>query len=116
MNVHVILWINKLLRCSVYIYMNVSNCQFACVQGVSFKIPNVDRSPMDLHTIFKVYTIYIHVVLKAGHPSVFFPVLIMCVMYIVCLGYLSFLPTSALASVLCTCISMYVCKLHVRCI
>ena len=34
----------------------------------------------------------------------FFPVLIMCIMCIVCLGYLSFLPTSALASVLCTCI------------
>ena len=30
------------------------------------------------------------------------------VMCIACLGYLSFLPTSALASVLCTCISMYI--------
>ena len=38
----------------------------------------------------------------------FFPVLIMYIMCIVCLGYLSFLPTSAIASVLCTCISMYV--------
>jgi hypothetical protein len=26
------------------------------LQGVSFKIPNVDRSPMDLHTIFKAVT------------------------------------------------------------
>ena len=39
----------------------------------------------------------------------FFPVLIMYIMCIVCLGYLSFLPTSAIASVLCTCISMYIC-------
>ena len=31
----------------------------------------------------------------------------MYIMCIVCLGYLSFLPTSAIASVLCTCISMY---------
>ena len=37
----------------------------------------------------------------------FFPVLIMYIMCIVCLGYLSFFPTSAIASVLCTCISMY---------
>ena len=34
-------------------------------------------------------------------------------MCIVCLGYLSYLPTSALASVLCTCISMYIiCSSH----
>ena len=31
----------------------------------------------------------------------------MYIMCIVCLGYLSFFPTSAIASVLCTCISMY---------
>ena len=32
----------------------------------------------------------------------------MYIMCIVCLGYLCFLPTSPIASVLCTCISMYV--------
>ena len=31
-------------------------------------------------------------------------------MCIVCLGYISFLPASAIASVLCTCISMYMCS------
>ena len=47
-------------------------------------------------------------ILKAGHPSVLlFTVLIMCIMCIVCMGYLSFLPTSALASVLCCAMHMY---------
>ena len=35
----------------MYIYM-LYTCVY--IQGVTFKIPNVDRSPMDLHTIFKV--------------------------------------------------------------
>ena len=35
------------------------------------------------------------------------------VIYLVCLGYLSFLPTSHIASVLCTCISIVSCYIHV---
>ncbi len=31
-----------------------NKCEFDWLQGIMFKVPNVDRHPLDLHRLFKV--------------------------------------------------------------